>query len=66
MKKTILCSLVIAICCCHLSAQSYKFDFTSNKKTKEGYIKISPSDRYLEEKGYIVKDSKEGQKIERA
>ena len=52
MKKTILCSLVIAICCCHLSAQRYKFDFTSNKKTKEGYIKISPSDRYSEEKGY--------------
>ena len=27
-------------------AQSYKFDFTSGKKVKDGYIKITSADRY--------------------
>lgn len=33
-------------------AQSFKFDFTIGKKVKEGYTKITPADRYSDEKGY--------------
>ena len=33
-------------------AQSYKFDFTSGKKVKDGYIKITSADRYDQAKGY--------------
>lgn len=33
-------------------AQSYKFDFTSGKKVKDGYIKITSADRYDQTKGY--------------
>ena len=29
-----------------------RFDFTTGKKTKDGYTKITPADRYSEEKGY--------------
>ena len=52
MKKTFLGSLILLCVLFSASAQSYKFDFTDNKKVKEGYIKISPTDRYSEEKGY--------------
>ena len=52
MKKTFLRSLIFLCTIFSASAQSYKFDFTGNKKVKEGYIKISPTDRYSEEKGY--------------
>ena len=52
MKKTFLGSLILLCVLFSASAQSYKFDFTGNKKVKEGYIKISPTDRYSEEKGY--------------
>ena len=52
MKKTFLGSLIFLCTIFSASAQSYKFDFTGNKKVKEGYIKISPTDRYSEEKGY--------------
>lgn len=33
-------------------AQSYKFDFTSGKKVKDRYIKITSADRYDQAKGY--------------
>ncbi|MDE6173572.1 rhamnogalacturonan acetylesterase [uncultured Bacteroides sp.] len=33
-------------------AQNYKFDFTSGKKAKDGYVKVTPDDRYDEAKGY--------------
>lgn len=33
-------------------AQVYKFDFTTGKKEKEGYTRITPADRYSDEKGY--------------
>ena len=33
-------------------AQSYKFDFTSAKKVKDGYTKITPDNRFSEEKGF--------------
>ncbi len=35
-----------------VEAQSYKFDFTTSKKTKEGYTKVTPADRFTQEKGY--------------
>ena len=35
-------------------AQSYKFDFTSGKKVKDGYIKITSADRYDQAKGYAL------------
>lgn len=52
MKKTLLFGMAIAICTSTLSAQSYKFDFTNSKKVKEGYIKVTSTDRYSEDKGY--------------
>ena len=35
-----------------LNAQTYKFDFSSNKKAQEGFTKVLPTDRYSEETGY--------------
>ena len=35
-----------------VGAQSYKFDFTSGKKVKDGYIKVTSTDRYDQAKGY--------------
>ncbi|MGN0058449.1 MAG: rhamnogalacturonan acetylesterase [Phocaeicola plebeius] len=35
-----------------LNAQTYHFDFTAGRKTATGDIKVAPSDRYTEEKGY--------------
>lgn len=35
-----------------IEAQTYKFDFAPGKKAKEGYTKITPADRYTDEKGY--------------
>ena len=32
-----------------VEAQTYKFDFTTGKTTKEGYTKITHADRYSEE-----------------
>ena len=34
-----------------VEAQIYKFDFTTNKKVKDGYTKVTPADRYSAEKG---------------
>lgn len=33
-------------------AQTYKFDFTQEKKSKDGYTKITATDKFSEEKGY--------------
>ena len=33
-------------------AQTYRFDFTSGKKVKDGYTAVTPADRYTAEKGY--------------
>lgn len=40
-----------------VEAQTYKFDFTTGKKTKDGYTKITPADRYSEEKDTDMTDS---------
>ena len=34
------------------TAQNYKFDFRQEKSTKEGYIKVTPTDLFSESKGY--------------
>lgn len=52
MKKTFLVSFILLCGIPTASAQNYKFDFTGNRKVKEGYIKITSADRYSEEKGY--------------
>lgn len=35
-----------------VEAQTYKFDFTQGKKCKDGYTKITTTDRFSQEKGY--------------
>lgn len=40
-----------------VEAQTYKFDFTTGKKTKDGYTKITPADRYSEERDTDMTDS---------
>lgn len=35
-----------------IEAQTYKFDFTQGKKPKDGYTKITATDKYSKEKGY--------------
>lgn len=62
MKQSLvlmILGLSIAICA---EAQSYKFDFTPGKKTKDGYVKVTPADRYDEVKGYgyDLSDSPDG------
>ena len=54
MRTTLTAALIIAITLSNasLNAQTYKFDFTSNKKIKDGYVQVLPSDRYDDNKGY--------------
>ncbi len=35
-----------------IDARTFRFDFTQGKQTKEGYTKVSPTDRYTPERGY--------------
>lgn len=51
MKRLALLALGLLIAL-GAEAQSFKFDFTTGKKVKEGYTKITPADRYSKEKGY--------------
>ncbi|MBQ8674582.1 MAG: rhamnogalacturonan acetylesterase [Bacteroides sp.] len=53
MKQKILSAVVAMFASCLLgSAQEYKFDFTTGKKVKEGYTKVTPDTRFNEETGY--------------
>lgn len=52
MNRNILIPAIGLFTTLTISAQSYKFDFTQGKKTKQEYIKITPSDRFTENKGY--------------
>lgn len=47
-------SLLLLCCCTLLSAQptSYKFDFSGNRKAKEGYIRVTPETLYSDSLGY--------------
>ncbi len=51
MKRTTYL-LVLALASLTVSAQSFQFDFTSSKRTKEGYVKVTPADSYTSEVGY--------------
>lgn len=51
MKRLALLALGLLVAL-GAEAQSFKFDFTTGKKAKEGYTKITPADRYSDEKGY--------------
>lgn len=63
MRKLI--TLFVVCCCTLLSAQtvSYKFDFSGNKKVKEGYIRVTPETLYTQENDYGY-DFVEGQQLE--
>ena len=50
MHKTVfLCCLLLSAFC---QAQSFKFDFTTNKSVKNGAIKITPQNLYNDNIGY--------------
>lgn len=51
MKQILLLALSL-LTAWGVEAQSYKFDFTTSKKAKEGYTKVTPEDRFTPEKGY--------------
>ena len=52
MKKVIV-SMILAVFLVLTSyAQVYKFDFTSDKKVKEGYTKVTSETLFNEEQGY--------------
>lgn len=52
MKKVIV-SMILAVFLVLTSyAQVYKFDFTSDKKVKEGYVKVTSETLFNEEQGY--------------
>ena len=45
MKRILfLISLLLVTGCLLVRAQVYKFDFTSDKKVKEGYTKVTPEE----------------------
>lgn len=50
--KALASALMISAFSFGLSAQNYKFDFSGNKKAKEGFTKISPSTRYDGQTGF--------------
>ena len=52
MKKVIV-SMILAVFLVLTSyAQVYKFDFTSDKKVKEGYVKVTSETLFNEEQGF--------------
>ena len=53
MKRILfLISLLLVTGCLLVRAQVYKFDFTSDKKVKEGYTKVTPETLFNDEQGY--------------
>lgn len=56
MKQIALLALGL-LATLRVEAQTYKFDFTTGKKTKDGYTKITPADRYSEERDTDMTDS---------
>ena len=51
MKKVVV-SMILAVLALTCYAQVYKFDFTSDKKVKEGYTKVTPETLFNDEQGY--------------
>ena len=53
MKRIILViNILLLVGCSFVQAQVYKFDFTSDKKVKEGYTKVTSETLFNEEQGY--------------
>ena len=53
MKRILfLISLLLVTGCLLVRAQVYKFDFTSDKKVKEGFIKVTSETLFNDEQGY--------------
>lgn len=44
--------MILAVLVSTCYAQVYKFDFTSDKKVKEGYTKVTPETLFNDEQGY--------------
>lgn len=51
MRKVVV-SMILAVLALTCYAQVYKFDFTSDKKVKEGYTKVTPETLFNDEQGY--------------
>ena len=51
MKKVVV-SMILAVLALTCYAQVYKFDFTSDKKVKEGYTKVTPETLFNDGQGY--------------
>ena len=53
MKRlTLLISAILMTGSILMQAQVYKFDFTSDKKVKEGFIKVTSETLFNDEQGY--------------
>lgn len=52
MKRLFFTNLLLAIACSFTQAQTYKFDFTPDKKVKEGYTKVTSETLFTEELGF--------------
>lgn len=51
--KTLITLFVFALCSTFvMQAQVYKYDFTTKRTVKEGFVKVTPSDIYSDNKGY--------------
>lgn len=61
MKKVILLvSLLLVASCLLVRAQVYKFDFTSDKKVKEGYTKVTSETLFNDEQGFGMTCNRHG------
>lgn len=52
MNKKIKIAGMALLFCTALQAQSFHFDFTQNKKTPDGFTKVTVADTFNKEKGY--------------
>ena len=53
MKKiALLLNVLLVATICVAQKQTYKFDFSSDKKVKEGYLKVTPQTLFNNEQGY--------------
>ena len=52
MKKiALLLNVLLVATICVAQKQTYKFDFSSDKKVKEGYLKVTPQTLFNNEQG---------------
>ena len=54
MKKiALLLNVLLVATICVAQKQTYKFDFSSDKKVKEGYLKVTPQTLFNNGQGYV-------------